>query len=74
MEKGLTGDPPDLDADCILLLSTSAGAQMVVATVPAMSEASMCVRTSSSRLVRARIIFFAAVYGAICPTSGHESR
>lgn len=59
---GRTEEPPAFEADWIRLLSTSAGAQMVVATVPAISEASMCVLTSSWRLVLARRRLLAAVY------------
>jgi len=55
-----TVDP--LAALCILLFSTSAGAHAVVATVPAKSEASACVRISSGRLVRERMARLAAAY------------
>lgn len=50
------GDDADWEADWRRDLRTSAGAQMVVATVPAAREASMCVFTSSWRgvLVRRR--------------------
>lgn len=54
--------PPALEAAWILLLSTSAGAQIVVATVPAISEASICVRTSSPRLVLRNRNSLAAAY------------
>lgn len=57
-----TDEPPALEAAWMRLLSTSAGAQIVVATVPAMSEESMCVLTSSCSLVLERRRLFAAVY------------
>lgn len=58
----LNEPPPDLEADCIRLLRTSAGAHMVVATVPATSDASMCVLTSSWKLVFLSSRPLAAVY------------
>lgn len=67
VEKGEEGwertdEPPALLAACTRLLSTSAGAQMVVATVPATRLDSMWVLTSSCRAVLARRERFAAVY------------
>ena len=55
----------------ILLLSTSAGAHAVVATVPAIREASACVRISSCSRVRERMARFATAYLRI--TSAHDN-
>ena len=66
-EKLVHTSPPVLD--CILLLSTSAGAQTVVATVPAASEASVWVMISSLLLIDLRTKPFADEYVAIWETS-----
>lgn len=55
-------EPDDADALCILLLRTSAGAQMVVATVPATRDARKCVRMSSCNLAVDTKYCFAAEY------------
>jgi hypothetical protein len=71
--RKLTHDP--FAALWILLLSTSAGAHAVVATVPANREASAWVRMSSSRLVRDKMARFAAAYLAgLCQLEGQTSR
>lgn len=64
VEEILLTLPPDPAADAlwILLLSTSAGAQIVVATVPAKNEARVCVRISSLRPPLARRWCFAVEY------------
>lgn len=62
-EEEHTDEPaPALLAAWTRLLSTSAGAQMVVATVPATRLDSMCVFTSSCNEVFARRARLAAVY------------
>lgn len=61
--RRLTDEPaPALLAAWMRLLRTSAGAQMVVATVPATRLESMCVFMSSCREVFARRARLAAVY------------
>jgi hypothetical protein len=63
----LTGAGPFAEAVvalCNLLLRTSAGAQTVVATVPAAKDAAICTGTPSDRLsvLLERILRFALVY------------
>lgn len=55
-------DPAAAEALWILLLSTSAGAHIVVATVPATREERKCVRTSSLRPAVETRYCFAAAY------------